>query len=99
VEYAQSYSGTAAESGREFDRWMQEPAVGAPKVFARGGFVQEPTVGLVGERGPEFVIPARKNSNSMELLQQAMEALAIFRGTGEHFLADDHRRTVTLGIA
>lgn len=50
---------------------------GVPKIpdvvhpFAQGGLVTQPTVGLVGEDGPEAIIPLNKPARAAQIMRQA----------------------------
>lgn len=48
---------------------------GGPKEFAAGGVVSSPTYALIGEAGPEVVIPLSRRAGSYELLEYAMNRL------------------------
>ena len=60
------YSGTAASGKRlQDDNWMGKglQKVGVPTAFAKGGIVTGPTNAIIGEAGPEAVIPLNKEIN------------------------------------
>ncbi|WP_248928188.1 hypothetical protein [Paenibacillus hamazuiensis] len=59
----------AFQEGRE----AGQQAAGGPKAYARGGMITRPHVGLVGEAGPEVIIPlsAAMRGRGLELWQQA----------------------------
>ena len=48
-----------------------------PYAFATGGMVNSPQYGLVGEAGPESIIPLRRDSNTLDLLGATFSALGI----------------------
>lgn len=53
---------------------------GQAQAFARGGIVTNPTLGVVGEAGPEAIIPlggGPGNSNALNLWAQAGQALGV----------------------
>lgn len=47
------------------------------KPFAEGGIVKSPVLGLVGERGPEIIMPLYDRKRSMELLSFAIDRLGV----------------------
>ena len=51
----------------------------AARPYATGGFVDEPTYSLVGEAGPEVIIPLSSNmrARALDLFQQAGETLGV----------------------
>lgn len=51
----------------------------AARPYATGGFVDEPTYSLVGEAGPEVIIPLSSNmrARALDLFQQAGESLGV----------------------
>ena len=48
-----------------------------PYAFADGGMINSPQYGLVGEAGPESIIPLRRDSNTLDLLGATFSALGI----------------------
>jgi hypothetical protein len=55
------------------------------KLFADGGYVNKPTPAIVGEAGPEVILPLTNPARSLQLLRPLMEpggALAMAGGTG-----------------
>ncbi|GAC41255.1 tape measure protein [Paenibacillus popilliae] len=67
--------GGAFQEGKEAG---QEAASGA-RAYARGGFVTTPHIGLVGEAGPEAIIPlsAGKRDRGLELWERAGRMLGV----------------------
>ena len=55
--------------GRLFNRGGDVPA------YADGGWVTKPTMGLIGEAGPEVIIPVNKPNRAMELIGQALSKM------------------------
>lgn len=47
------------------------------KPYAYGGIVQRPTLGLIGEKGPEVILPLYNKERSIKLLSFAVEKLGI----------------------
>ncbi|MNW34035.1 hypothetical protein D3C74_110020 [compost metagenome] len=68
--------GSAFEEGKEAG---QQAAAGGTKAYARGGFVTAPHIGLVGEAGPEAIIPlsAGKRGRGLELWEQAGRMMGV----------------------
>lgn len=68
--------GGAFSEGREAG---QQAAGGGAKAYARGGFVTTPHIGLVGEAGPEAIIPlsANKRGRGLDLWEQAGQMLGV----------------------
>ena len=55
-------------------------------LFASGGYVTRPTVGLVGEAGEnEYVIPASKMAASMQRYSAGARGEAVIPGTGSSY--------------
>lgn len=67
--------GGAFQEGKEAG---QQAAAGA-KAYARGGFVTTPHIGLVGEAGPEAIIPlsAGKRDRGLDLWERAGRMLGV----------------------
>ncbi|SDX82472.1 tape measure protein [Paenibacillus sp. PDC88] len=65
--------GGAFKEGRE----AGQQAAGGAKAYARGGMITRPHLGLVGEAGPEVIIPlsAAMRGRGLELWQQAEQLL------------------------
>lgn len=65
--------GGAFKEGRE----AGQQAAGGAKAYARGGMITRPHLGLVGEAGPEVIIPlsAAMRGRGLELWQQAGQLL------------------------
>ena len=62
------FSGTAASGKRlQDDNWLGKGVqmLGAPTAFAKGGIVTGPTNAIIGEAGPEAVIPLSGNTPSL----------------------------------
>lgn len=56
-------------------KWYKETELGKtaePEKFARGALVTRPTLGVVGERGPEAIIPLSKAPAFARLIQETM---------------------------
>lgn len=51
-------------------------------LFADGGFVDKPTLGIVGEAGPEVVIPLNNKSRALELMSMVASQTALPMGGG-----------------
>ena len=52
---------------------------GGPKAYASGGFINRPHLGLVGEAGPEMIIPlsSGRRGRAMELFNQTASMLGV----------------------
>lgn len=57
----------------------QQAAGGGAKAYARGGFINRPHLGLVGEAGPEVIIPlsARMRNRGLDLWESAGRMLGV----------------------
>lgn len=51
--------------------------------FAEGGIVSSPTLGVIGEAGPEVIIPLSDPARALELFKQSGLGEIIFPGLGE----------------
>ncbi len=51
--------------------------------FANGGMVDKPTLALVGEAGPEIIVPLTKAARARELMSQAAQAVGFGRERGQ----------------
>ena len=53
--------------------------LGGPKAYAKGGFINRPHLGLVGEAGPEMIIPlsSGRRGRAMELFNQTASMLGV----------------------
>jgi hypothetical protein len=45
--------------------------------FATGGVINVPQVGLIGEAGPESIVPHKRNTNTLDILASTFSALGI----------------------
>lgn len=63
----------ALTAGENLNAQMPKQAIGTPAAtaFAVGAYVTRPTYAMVGEAGPELVLPLNDMNRSLELLQQA----------------------------
>jgi len=59
--------------------WREE----SPKKYARGGFVNSPHLGMVGEAGPEAIIPMDGSARAKALWQRAGQRLGMGAGSGD----------------
>lgn len=65
---------TMWEKVKSFPGWFGDTFVSAVRglrPYAEGGLVTRPVVGLIGEAGPELILPLSDMRRTMELLQQA----------------------------
>jgi len=53
-----------------------------PKHHALGGIFNMPHLGLVAESGPEAIIPLKRSSRSLRLLESAADAMGLGSGSG-----------------
>ena len=61
--------------GRLYD--MKPPDLPVLKEFAKGGIVLSPTIGLIGEAGPEAVIPLDKAGGMQDLVGNGMPNITV----------------------
>lgn len=81
-EYA-DYMGTSLEEAAR--------NLGIP-TFAKGGYVDKPTLALIGERGPEYVVPASKMDWGGGSISLSIDA------RGAYFRSDEDLRTLAKEI-
>lgn len=76
-------------------------SAGAIPAHAEGGFVTSPEISLIGEQGPELILPLTDRQRSMELLNQASSILGLnstdsnFSSSGEN--SSSQGITINLG--
>ncbi len=75
-------TGDAATSAARKVQALSNPGTnsGGYREFAAGGVVTRPTFALVGEAGPEVIVPMRRDTNSLALLAQAMKGVGVASG-------------------
>lgn len=70
------------------------------KEYAQGGFINGPHLGLVGEAGPEMVIPlsSHKRNRGLELWNRTGQMLKADKGTHETYSSVQVRPSVTVNM-
>lgn len=65
---------------------------GVTKTWGAGGIIRKPHLGIVGEAGPEAIIPLNRSRRSLRLLESAADAMGLGNGTssGSHGSASFH---------
>jgi hypothetical protein len=65
-----------------WDNATSQKKSGETKLFGAGGIVQSPQLGMVGEAGPEAIIPLNRSRRSLKLLESAADAMGLGSGSG-----------------
>jgi len=65
-------SGTGPDLGSsDWKDWSNLSSLAVPKEFATGDIINKPTLGLIGEAGPELILPLKDRKRTLELLRVA----------------------------
>jgi len=61
----------------QIQSWYDNLAHPKAKPYATGGIIRKPHLGMVGEAGPEAIIPLRRSKRSLGLLDTAAGAMGV----------------------
>jgi len=66
--------------------------------FASGGIVQGPTLGVIGESGPEAIVPLKRSKRSLGLLDAAAGAIGVGATSGPQMIHKTFSPSITVNV-